>query len=164
MGRRGRAAQPAPLKLINGQGDGRDSGGRLVKTPPPFDRGAPDPPEWLADEAKDLWRRVAPTLDRLELLKPEDAEVFAAYCTAWAVFVDAVKTYQAEGLIVTNKRSGRKAVHPAVTAAQSASRDMLRLAQEFGLTPAAELNLAKKPGDGGSGEGNPFAGGETTSA
>ena len=35
--------------------------------------------------------------------------------------------------------------NPALTALEVAGRDLLRYTQEFGLTPAAELNLAKPP-------------------
>ncbi|WP_178031407.1 phage terminase small subunit P27 family [Mycobacterium xenopi] len=148
-----------PLKVLKGRGNGKDSMGRPIPQVPNFERGAPDPPEWLDDEARNLWQRVAPALDRLDLLKPEDREVFVAYCVAWSRFVSAVQTYQAEGMTVTNKRSGRVALHPAVTAAQQASRDLLRFAQDFGLTPAAELNLGKKPA-GDDSESDPFAGGQ----
>ena len=35
--------------------------------------------------------------------------------------------------------------NPAMTALEVAGRDLLRYTQEFGLTPAAELNLGKPP-------------------
>jgi len=36
--------------------------------------------------------------------------------------------------------------NPALTALEVAGRDLLRYTHESGLTPAAELNLAKPPG------------------
>jgi P27 family predicted phage terminase small subunit len=143
MGRRGPAPEPVGLKILKGIGGGRDQAGAPIPVPPAFDRGAPEPPAWLEAEALKVWTRVAPSLDRLDLLKDEDREAFAAYCTAWARFVDAVGTYQAEGLTIAMPPSGRVVAHPAVRVAESAGRDLLRFAQEFGLTPSAEINLAK---------------------
>ncbi|AFE16492.1 hypothetical protein MRGA327_09870 [Mycobacterium tuberculosis RGTB327] len=45
--------------------------------------------------------------------------------------------------------------NPAVTVAETARMHLLRLASEFGLTPAAEQRLAVAPGDDGDGL-NPF--------
>jgi P27 family predicted phage terminase small subunit len=143
MGRRGPAPDPVPLKILKGRGNGRDSMGRPIPQVPKFNRGAPDPPPWLDPEAAALWARVAPSLERLDLIKDEDAESFATYCTAWSRFVAAVKTYQREGLTATNPSSGRISTHPAVHVAMAAGRDLLRYAQEFGLTPAAEIALAR---------------------
>ena len=49
-GASGRRPAPAKLKLLNGRSPGRDSSGNLVKPPPPFERGAPEPPDWLSAE------------------------------------------------------------------------------------------------------------------
>jgi P27 family predicted phage terminase small subunit len=156
MGKRGPAPDPIPLKILKGRGNGKDSIGRPIPAPPPFERAAPEPPAWLEAEALKVWERVAPALDRLDLLKDEDREAFAAYCTAWARFVDAVGTYQADGLTIEMPPSGRVVAHPAVKIAEAAGRDLLRYAQEFGLTPSAEINVAKPPvSDAGD---DPFGG------
>jgi phage terminase small subunit len=60
------------LKLLNGVSPGRDSGGRLVKPTPNFERGCPEPPADLGARALAEWERITPGLDRLNLLKPED--------------------------------------------------------------------------------------------
>jgi P27 family predicted phage terminase small subunit len=143
MGKRGPAPEPIGLKILKGLGNGRDSAGRPIPVPPPFEKGCPDPPDWLAVEARELWERVAPSLDRLDLLKPEDREIFTAFCCSWVRFSDAVKTYQAEGLVVAMPPSGRRQAHPAVAIAEAAGKDLLRFGREFGLTPSAEINLAK---------------------
>jgi P27 family predicted phage terminase small subunit len=143
MGRRGPAPEPISLKLLKGRSGGKDQAGYPIPTAPAFDRCAPEPPGWLEPEALKLWQRVAPSLDRLDLLKDEDRETFAVYCTAWSRFVDAASTCQLEGLTITTQPHGRVVAHPAVKIAEAAGRDLLRFAQEFGLTPAAEISLAK---------------------
>ena len=148
--------QPVPLKILTGRSPGRDSGGRPIPQAPAFERAAPEPPKWLDDEAKALWTRVASSLEQLNLIKDEDCESFAAYCTAWSRFVAAVKTYQREGLTIVNPTTGHTSTHPAVHIAAVASRELLRFASQFGLTPAAEVALARppKPDDA---EEDPFA-------
>jgi hypothetical protein len=51
---------PRKLKLLNGVSPGRDSGGRLVKSPPNFERGCPEPPADLGAEALAEWERITP--------------------------------------------------------------------------------------------------------
>lgn len=151
-----RPPKPARLKLVEGRSPGRDSGGRQVPESPKFIRQAPDAPDWLDAEALAEWRRVAPTLERLDLLKPEDRALLSAYCETWSVYVAAVQRVRAEGLTITSPKSGVVHRNPAVTVAETARMHLLRLASEFGLTPAAEQRLAVAPGDDGDGL-NPFA-------
>lgn len=151
-----RPPKPARLKLVEGRSPGRDSGGRKVPEAPKFIRQAPDAPDWLDAEALAEWRRVAPTLERLDLLKPEDRALLSAYCETWSVYVAAVQRVRAEGLTITSPKSGVVHRNPAVTVAETARMHLLRLASEFGLTPAAEQRLAVAPGDDGDGL-NPFA-------
>lgn len=151
-----RPPKPARLKLVEGRSPGRDSGGQKVPESPKFIRQAPDAPDWLDAEALAEWRRVAPTLERLDLLKPEDRALLSAYCETWSVYVAAVQRVRAEGLTITSPKSGVVHRNPAVTVAETARMHLLRLASEFGLTPAAEQRLAVAPGDDGDGL-NPFA-------
>jgi len=145
MGRRGPAPDPIPLKILKGDGRGRDQAGKPIPHVPAFERACPTAPDWLAPEARELWERVAPALDALDLLKPEDRETFAAYCTCWSRFVDAVRTYQREGVIFEDVKGGYPRQHPAVKIAEAAGRDLFRHAREFGLTPSAEVALAVPP-------------------
>lgn len=112
-----------------------------VAAPPPFTRQAPEAPEWLDGEARAEWDRITPGLEALDILKPEDRAALAAMCEAWSRFVAAVKVYRTEGLVLSNPGSGRKHAHPAVAVAGEASREFLRYAVEFGLTPSAENRL-----------------------
>lgn len=161
----GRPPQPAKLLLLNGVGDGKDSAGRPVKLPPPFKRAAPNPPTWLSREAKAEWRRVAPALQRLDLVKPEDRATLAGYCQVWARLVDAYKDINKNGLTVRNestRKDGTSSVwwtkNPAVAVAEQAESRLLQYAGQFGLTPAAERNVSKRDDGRGEFEENPFAG------
>ncbi|GAA4680405.1 phage terminase small subunit P27 family [Nocardioides nanhaiensis] len=144
--------EPAPLKLLKGRGEGRDSGGRPVKPDPGFRRVAPEPPFWLEGEALDEWQRVVPELARLDILKEGDAATLATYCEMWQTFVEATATLKREGMFI-DARQGTLA-HPAVAIQRNAAREVRGIAAHFGLTPSAEQALARGAAD--DDEGNPF--------
>jgi P27 family predicted phage terminase small subunit len=149
------AQQPAVLQLLTGRGNGTDSGGRKVKTPPNFRRVAPKPPTWLSREAAAEWRRVVPGLQRLDLLKEEDRATLTAYCETWATFVEATRQVRREGLTIEAKQGTLP--HPAVGIARNAGRELRGFGNLFGLSPAAEMALGKVSADGEE-DANPFAG------
>ncbi len=152
-----RTAQPAALKLVKGRRAGTDSGGRKVAQAPAFRRVAPNPPTWLSREAAAEWRRVAPGLQRLDLLKEEDRASLAAYCETWAEFVDASRVLSKRGSLTFKSEAGEPKTHPAVIIRRHASAQLRAWATHFGLTPSSESGLAKG-GDDGEQESNPFSG------
>lgn len=161
----GRTPLPAPLLLLSGRGDGKDSAGRKVAPPPAFKRLAPNPPTWLSREAKAEWRRIVPGLTRLDLVKPEDRATLAAYCEVWSRWCSAQQHIQKDGLVVRNtsvKKDGTESVwftkNPAVAIAEQAETRLRQYANDFGLTPAGERNVSKRDDDRGEHEANPFAG------
>jgi P27 family predicted phage terminase small subunit len=155
-----RKADPAGLRLLKGRSEARDSGGRLVAPSPNFVREAPEPPEWLCVEARAEWDRVVPGLERLDLLKPEDRAVLAAYCVTYARFVEAVRIYRAEGTTIVNPDSGNLRRHPAVGIAEAAAAQLRSLGAEFGLTPASEraVSPVAPEHDANNPYADPFAG------
>ena len=138
-------AKPAALKLLNGRGPGKDSAGRVVPTPPKFMREAPEAPEWLNGEALVEWNRIVPELEALDLLKSSDRATLAAYCETWSRYISAVREYQRDGVTVINPDSGRIGKHPAVAVAEAAGAQLRSFANDFGLSPAGERNLASTP-------------------
>ena len=158
----GRTAKPAALKLISGRAPGRDSGGRVVNKGPAFRRIPPKAPTWLSREAAAEWKRVAPGLERLDLLKEEDRAVLAAYCETWSQFVTATRTVSREGITsevttisVSGAETTRTVPNPAVAIARSAGRELRAFAAQFGLTPSSEQALARGA-DNGEEDDNPF--------
>jgi P27 family predicted phage terminase small subunit len=141
------------LKIVEGRGPGRDSGGRPVKEPPAFKRLPPEAPEWLPDEAQAEWDRVVPEMARLGLLKETDRAALAAYCLTWDRLVSAQRQIAEDGLLHSNSQGRTR--HPAVAIAEAASKELRAWSAEFGLTPSSETRLGGKDGDG-DGE-NPFA-------
>lgn len=141
----GRKARPTNLKLLEGRGRGRDSGGREVKDAPSFVRLPPERPEELGPIARAEWDRVVPELSRLKLLTPNNRASLAAYCEMWETFVRATKHVHENGLVVENrsvKKDGTESTwftaNPAVTVQRNAQAALRAWAPEFGLTPASE--------------------------
>lgn len=146
--------RPAKLKLVEGRGNGRDSGGRKVAASLGFVRLPPEPPYFLEGEALAEWNRVVPELARLELLKPIDSAALTAYCLAWARLVDAQAVIAREGILGHNSQGLVR--HPAVAVLEAASKDLRAWAGEFGLTPSAETRVTR-PEAGDGEDANPFA-------
>lgn len=130
------------MKILRGTGNGRDSGGRLIPTPPAFERAAPEPAPWLTGPARALWDRLVPDLADLDLLKPGDGPAFECLCSTYADLVEADAILKREGLVAINPQSGHIAAHPMVAVRAAARRDIRALAREFGLTPSAEGDLS----------------------
>lgn len=169
--------RPTHLKLIEGRGNGRDSGGRKVAETPKFRRLPPEPPEWLPAEARAEWDRVVDELANIELLKPVDRASLTAYCLTWQRLVDAqkliaenetvevqaVKDSSGEvvdvvrlngyGLLGKNSQGITRA--PWIAIAEAASKELRAWAAEFGFTPSAENKLSVREAD--DAEEDPFA-------
>lgn len=152
-----RIAKPAGLKLVNGRGPGKDSGGRTVHQAPKFNRGAPEPPDSLSDGAREEWDRIVPGLDQLDLLKPEDYAALVEHCETWATYIACVGLVRRDGIVLVNPENGRIYKNPALAAAEAAGAQLRASCREFGLTPSSEQNLAKAPGAGGDEEADPYS-------
>ncbi len=146
------AAKPAKLKLLEGSGPGKDSGGREVNLGPAFRRVPPEPPFWLEGDALSMWNIVVPELTRLDLLKAEDVAVLTTYCEAWADFVQATADIKAQGYYIEARQGRLK--NPAVGIKHAAMKELRSIASHYGLTPSTEQALARGGDD--DDEGNPF--------
>ena len=113
----------------------------------------PEPPAFLHPYAREEWTRIATECYRLRLLTELDGPSLAAYCQAYAIWRDAVELLaedakrdpESRGLLVerTNPSGDTyKVKTPILTAAHNASREMLRYAGAFGLTPVARARIA----------------------
>ncbi len=149
----GRTPKPPTLRIIEGRGNGRDSGGRPVAEPPAFKRLPPTPPEWLPPEAAAEWARVVPELSRLDLVKPVDRASLTAYVLTWDRLVAASKMVKDEGLLHDNSQG--RVRHPAVAVIEAASKELRAWCSEFGLTPAAEGKVGRRPDDDAD-QSNPY--------
>ena len=131
---RGRKPKPNAIKELSGSRWVNDGEPELTAKKPTC-------PSWLEPQAKALWKRIVPGLYAANIVKYEHREALAAYCQAYARWREAEEKVSRSSQIIINKEKGTLYRNPWLDAAQSAKRDMLRIATEFGLTPSALARL-----------------------
>jgi P27 family predicted phage terminase small subunit len=137
---------PLHLKLLRGNPGKRRPKPEPEPTIPPT---CPEPPSFITGYAADLWWETAPELHRLGLLTRLDVPALAAYCHSfgqWHMAVEALAKMEANdplmrGQIIRTKQ-GEAAVNPLVSIARKHAGDVIRFANEFGLSAAARSRLA----------------------
>lgn len=145
---RGRPAKPRALKLVEG-----NPGKRPIEAEVPFTRGLPVKPDELSEDAAWLWDRVIEQMQSTGLLKPIDAASLEALCETFARYREAVRFRRERALLSSNSQGVVAA--PWIGIEERASKEFRAWCSEYGLTPAAERNLAGRDGDPGD-QDNPF--------
>jgi len=145
-GRSGRKLKPAERKIAAG-----NPGKRAINTDAP-DFGLAvdiDPPEWIVEEARDMWLRVAPLLLKQKVLQLTDLHNLEAFCTAYGTFRAASVNVQENGVVVEGATGG-PIKNPALTALNEAGKQMIAFGSLLGLDPASRQRLVgagKKQGN-----------------
>ncbi len=152
----GRPPKPSQLKQLEG-----NPGGRTLPDEPTPEVEIPDCPDHLAPAAVAEWNRISRELHALGLIAKMDRAVLAAYCQAYARWVEAECKIKEDGSIVKSP-NGYPMMSPWLVIANKALEQMHKFAIEFGLTPAArsrvsrliggQLPLFPAPGDASSQE------------
>lgn len=119
----------------------------LVKIPLP-------PPDYFEPEAKKEWERSISKLMDMSVLAVADYALFEAYCVEYGRYVRLEKEIQAEGetIEILNYFKGRdgeqgsiksvsQAMNPKCRLRKEAHDSMVRLAQQFGLTPVSRSRV-----------------------
>lgn len=147
----GRKPKPTHLKLVTGNPGKRALPKAEAKVAPAL----PSPPPHLSDEAKVEWGRVSEDLYKVGLLSVVDRAALAAYCHAYARWVQAeraiaemAKRDQLTGGLMIKTTNGNAIQNPLVGTANKAAADMVRYAAEFGMTPSARSRINAEPPQG----------------
>ncbi len=138
MGRRGPAPKPTALKELEG-----NPGKRQLNKREPHPRPIVPPcPKHLTDVARKEWRRIVRELVVLDMITAVDRAALAAYCQAWARWVQAEEEMQKpEFQMVETTDKGYAHVNPWFQVATQAMKQMKAFASEFGLTPASRTRI-----------------------
>lgn len=136
MAQKGRKPKPTALKILEGNPGKR----QLNMNEPQPGKKMPECPNWLEDEAKEEWNRLAENLNQLGILTELDMAAFASYCQAYARWKEAEEFISQHGAIVRTK-SGYWQQVPQVSIAHSNQKIMLQAASEFGLTPSSRSRI-----------------------
>jgi P27 family predicted phage terminase small subunit len=101
---------------------------------------APDCPQELGPVARAEWHRLVPELAALNLITHLDRGQLAIYCVAYAQWIEAAEFIQKFGSMV-NTPSGFPVQSPYVAILNRQADTMIRIASEFGFTPASRAKL-----------------------
>ena len=142
MATRGRKPKPTAIKRLEGNPGKRPLN---IYEPKPKKK-APACPDWLDEEAKREWKRLAKTMEAMGVLTEADRAAFATYCDAYSKWKTATEFIDQHGLIFKTP-SGYIQQVPQVSIAQTYGKLMTKIATEFGLTPASRSRIIA----GGSG-------------
>ena len=110
------------------------------------------PPDWLTDEARDEWERLAGPMASAGLLKPTDYQMFANYCQAAGEVAYLENEIVCERMYYVTDRNGKILLHPGLKYLAQRKQEAMALAKEFGFTPVMRaklsvLNTVKKEED-----------------
>lgn len=136
MATRGRKPKPTALKVLEGN-PGKRPLNEYEPVPP---KGTIECPDWLEEEAKREWERLAPSLEAMGVLTTADLTAFAGYCQAYARWREAEEFISQHGSIFQTP-SGYVQQVPQVSIAQQNLKIMQSLCAEFGLTPATRARI-----------------------
>lgn len=138
---RGRKPVPSYLREINGNPGKRPPN---TRAPRPEVR-APSCPRELPPIAKKEWKRLARHLVMLRLMSDLDRAMLAAYCHAYALWVEGVAAIRKFGAMVKSP-SGFPMQSPYVAVVNKQAELMIRIAAEFGFSPCSRSRIALPPG------------------
>ena len=105
----------------------------------------PSCPAWLDPEAKKVWRYLMPLLEEMKVITKVDRPALTRYCQLWARWIKNEQFLQKFGETYPLKDGNGQlrcfVPFPQVATASKLSQQLLRLEQEFGLTPSARSSL-----------------------
>ena len=134
----GPAPKPTRMKLL----EGTYRKDRAPANEPKPQSKIPPCPRHLSKEAKREWRRISKDLLTLGLLTVVDRAALAAYCQAWARWVEAEEEMSKPDFkLVRSTDKGYEHASPWVGVANNALKQMRAFLVEFGLTPASRSRV-----------------------
>jgi P27 family predicted phage terminase small subunit len=104
------------------------------------ERLAPECPPELGPAARAEWHRLVPELARLNHITQLDRGPLAIYCMAYALWAEAAEFIQKYGTMVKTPK-GYPVQSPYVAILNRQAETMMRIASEFGFTPACRDKL-----------------------
>ncbi len=99
-----------------------------------------DYPTELGSIARQEWDRIRPEINASELSKPIDRGVLVLYCGAYALWREAAEAIQKFGAVIKTP-SGYPVPSPYVAIFNQQTATMVRIACEYGFTPASRKRL-----------------------
>lgn len=97
----------------------------------------------LKRSALHVWSTLAPELERLNFLRPTDANAFSRYCQTVARYWEVSADLDTEGETYTtdSAHGSMKRINPLFIIQERLSRRLTEMEDRFGLTPAARQQI-----------------------
>ena len=133
---RGRKPKPTAIKELAGNPGKRALNDREPKPTTKL----PPCPSYLVGEARREWYRMGRQLLDLGVLTTVDRTALAAYCVAYARWVEAEAQVRKLGLVVKTA-AGNLIQNPYLSIANRAMEQTIKLAAEFGMTPSSRSRV-----------------------
>jgi len=147
MGRRGPKPEPTVLTIARGNPGKK----RINAREPKPKSGSIKPPKYLTGESLKCWKAITPGLIATGVMTDADVPTLARYCTMheqWLRYLadiragnDVTTGYNPDGSVKYQQSS------PAATMGLKLSTALLRIEQEFGLTPSARTGIVAQKED-----------------
>ena len=105
--------------------------------------GVPEAPKKIKTvEGRLFWLKVCTELHTVGLLYEVHFPLLVAYCGELEAYNRMMGIIEREGDILTIERTGYKMPHPAVAIKKGCILNMLKISNEFGLSPAAMTRIS----------------------
>lgn len=151
MGKRGPAPEPSILKYIRGN-PSKETLNTSEPTPPLVPQDFP-PPKVLTAKGIEVWNDVVPKLSRMRVLTEADVPTLTRYCIETVLYLECYAMVQIDGEQYThwepdpNSTEGAlrikyTQVAPWATQMHRHHAAMLRIEQEFGMTPSSRSQVS----------------------
>jgi P27 family predicted phage terminase small subunit len=134
---RGRRPKPTRMKVLTGNPGKRP----LNKSEPSPNAAVPECPPELGPVARREWDRLVGELGVLKLLTNLDRAALGAYCGSYSLWAESMEAIQKFGTMVKSP-SGYPIQSPYVAIANRQAEIMMRIASEFGFTPASRSRIS----------------------
>lgn len=141
MGQRGPAPLPSNVHRLMGNRS-KKAGAALTDSFSP-DVSIPKPPAHLLPEAKKEWRRITPHLEKGRVISEVDRAALAAYCQAYARWVEVEKKIKelGESGLIEKTPNDYKQMSVWLQISNRAVDQMHKFMTEFGMTPSSRSRV-----------------------
>ena len=139
---RGRRPKPSRIKALTGNPGKRPLNANEPQPAPAM----PECPPELSPVARQEWVRLGAELSKLNLMTQLDRGALATYCAAYGFWAEALQQIQKYGTMVKSP-TGYPMQSPYLAIANRQAEIMMRVAAEFGFTPASRSRISAPPPD-----------------
>lgn len=136
MGKRGPRPQPTKLRVLHGARPCR-----INDDEPQASAGAPECPEGVTAEVREIWDYTLAQLVVMDIATPSDRDALLAYCEAVVTHRRASAILASSKILIPGVLKGSVVRNPAVQIQRDAAALIRGYAQEFGFTPSARSEI-----------------------